>query len=301
MDRGSWDEHWREERASGPGWSAASPSSWLGSEDVVPAGRAITSPEVLQRADRIRVADSIVRIESQVQEIRRGYHGLDADHCELLLAHLAGALAVCRRGLAEARADAALLREQRFGPLIDDRQGAGPAAREGEGGRLPDFVHLARDLHGRPRAELGSAAEVIQATHRSNVRQTLLQARETRLRVNGLTPGFRPGASDIDEVEEAKRLLEHPLVPDTSAISKAAPARPPVTQQDADPWCHEPPPPEFTGIFNPQFAPAPSFTADAFLRGARAVSRRIGGLETVAEGPSGSSSAAGNTGDRIEE
>ena len=258
--------------------------AWLGGE-LSPAegqpGWPLSEEQVLQRVDRIRVADAVVRAEAQLQEVRRGFHGLDPAHCELLLAYLASGVAVTRRGLAEARADSALLRQHRFGPVLDSRPSAGRAAREGESGRLPDHVRLAHGLDGRPRAALGYAADVIEATRRVNCRQTLLQARETRLRVNRLDPEYIASEAEVRELEEARVVAEHPLVPDTAAVAKAAPARPAVAsaQHGAwDPWDPTPQPLPAASYVHPAAA-APC--SEAFLRGIEAAAARRVRFETA--------------------
>ena len=255
--------------------------AWTGGQ-LVPAEGPLTEEQVLQRVDRIRVADAVVRAESQLQEIRRGFHGLDNAHCELLLAYLASAVAVTRRGLAEARADSALLRQHRFGPVLDSRPSAGRAAREGDTGLLADEVRLAHDLDGRPRAALGHAAEVIEATRRVNCRQTLLQARETRLRVNRLDPEYIASEVEVEGLIEARTLAEHPLVPDTAAVSKAAPARPTFVQAEYDPWDPFPQQVPQAGYLPP---PAAGPSSEAFLRGVQAAANRRVRFEAAELGP----------------
>ena len=67
---------------------------------------------------------------------------------------------------------------------------------------------------------------MIRATQRVNVRQTLLQARQTRLYVKQVNPGYLAADPELLELAEARQLSQHPLVPDLIAFPKAAPAQP---------------------------------------------------------------------------
>ena len=180
--------------------AAGSEAPAAASSEVLAPG--LSDSDLLLRAARIEVADLIVQAESQVQEIRRGYHGLDAESAGILRAHLTSAVAVVRRGLQRRREDAALALETRFPGLYLRRGGA--AAREGI--QEVGAVVFTGGSELRPRAAIGAAAEVVQAVHRNRTRQTLAEARETRLLFSGVSGDYVAPAEVLQDIREARAL-----------------------------------------------------------------------------------------------
>ena len=137
----------------------------MSSGDPLAAGQ--TDDELLVRAERILVADTIAAAESQLLEIRSGFHGLACEEAELLRAYLTSAVAVVRKGLKRRREDAEVVLEGRF-PGLYHRRG-GSAAREGSA--AASSFQFESEARLRPRAAIGAAAECIYADRRNRVRR----------------------------------------------------------------------------------------------------------------------------------